>query len=426
MSQSRGTAKPNGAPQTDNKKPGTPAKSSSSSMPEFLCKIKYRNTLPDIPFGPKHLSYPFNPMRFVQYQPTTLEKKHKHPLLTEQNLGVPIDLVDPDAYIVGDGLVKLDPKDEALLDDRSDTEDSKRAQHAQVSWLRRTEYIGTDFMTATPSQDTDKHASRDTSAENWPRTTEEQVRVIEETFAAANRLPTHPHNPSLTAVEVMPVLPDFDLWGWEYAQVQFDGDPYYKASDPTAGRENADPQEVNDALAHGLLRGMQNPDNPSEQFVAYFLPTEESMRKRKRVLEEGGSSEDRIPKEYESAREYSWTVNIGTAEERQYIFRMGESGNVTYDEVNIKVKLKRRRQMNADRERTITRLTREGRPFAVHERQQQRQRLAELQGLNTEDLPDNDEGGEDEGKGGANPQLSSDSDDDLPPARRKSPLSDDD
>ena len=33
---------------------------------DLLCSVKYRNTLPDIPFDPKFLSYPFEPQRFVK------------------------------------------------------------------------------------------------------------------------------------------------------------------------------------------------------------------------------------------------------------------------------------------------------------------------------------------------------------------------
>ena len=38
--------------------------------------------------------------RFVQYNPTSLERNYKHDLLTEVDLGVPIDLILPEAYSV--------------------------------------------------------------------------------------------------------------------------------------------------------------------------------------------------------------------------------------------------------------------------------------------------------------------------------------
>ncbi len=65
---------------------------------EFLCKIKYYNNLPDVPFEPKLLNYPFDPQRFVKYQTTTLEKNYKFTLHTEPDMGIFIDLIDPNTY----------------------------------------------------------------------------------------------------------------------------------------------------------------------------------------------------------------------------------------------------------------------------------------------------------------------------------------
>jgi len=47
-------------------------------------------------------------IRFVQYKPTSLEKNYKHEMLTEIDLGVNIDLIDPDTYA-------LDPNGKHLI-----------------------------------------------------------------------------------------------------------------------------------------------------------------------------------------------------------------------------------------------------------------------------------------------------------------------
>ena len=36
--------------------------------------------------------------RFIQYKPTSLERTFKYDLLTEHDLGVTIDLINPDTY----------------------------------------------------------------------------------------------------------------------------------------------------------------------------------------------------------------------------------------------------------------------------------------------------------------------------------------
>ena len=38
--------------------------------------------------------------RYVQYNQTSLERNYKFDLLTEHDLGVPIDLINPDTYLV--------------------------------------------------------------------------------------------------------------------------------------------------------------------------------------------------------------------------------------------------------------------------------------------------------------------------------------
>ena len=51
------------------------ASGSHSHGGDLLCKVKYLNTLPDIPFDPKFIAYPFDPNRFIKYNSTSLEKK---------------------------------------------------------------------------------------------------------------------------------------------------------------------------------------------------------------------------------------------------------------------------------------------------------------------------------------------------------------
>jgi len=106
---------------------------------QLLCRMKYSNTLPDIPFDPKFISYPFEAHRFVQYNPTSLERNFKYDLLTEHDLGVPIDLINPEVYAIGSASTQPDLEDERLLEEETVTStDSKRSRHHNkaVSWLR--------------------------------------------------------------------------------------------------------------------------------------------------------------------------------------------------------------------------------------------------------------------------------------------------
>ena len=73
---------------------------------ELICRVKYGNTLPDIPFDPKFLAYPFDPQRFVNYKATSLEKDYKFELQTESDMGITVDLVLPDAYALPLGMTQ--------------------------------------------------------------------------------------------------------------------------------------------------------------------------------------------------------------------------------------------------------------------------------------------------------------------------------
>lgn len=44
---------------------------------EFLCTIKFRNSLPDPPLGPHFLEVPLDLDKYVKYKPTTLESDYK-------------------------------------------------------------------------------------------------------------------------------------------------------------------------------------------------------------------------------------------------------------------------------------------------------------------------------------------------------------
>lgn len=65
------------------------------------------------------------------------------------------------------------------------------------------------------------------------------------------------------ATEVLPLLPDFEMWQHACAQVIFDTDPAPRGTKPNS-------QKSHEIMSQAMIRGMQDEDN--DQFVAYFLP----------------------------------------------------------------------------------------------------------------------------------------------------------
>uniref|UniRef100_A0A674DAP8 RNA polymerase II-associated factor 1 homolog n=1 Tax=Salmo trutta TaxID=8032 RepID=A0A674DAP8_SALTR len=290
-----------------------------------VCRVKYCNSLPDIPFDPKFITYPFDQHRFVQYKATSLEKQHKHELLTEPDLGVTIDLINPDTYRV-DPSILLDPADEKLLEeDITAPSSSKRSQqHAKVvPWMRKTEYISTEFNRYGVSNEKVEvkigvSVKQQFTEEEIYKDRDSQIAAIEKTFEDAQKpIAQHYSKPRVTPVEVMPVFPDFKMWINPCAQVIFDSDP--------APKDMSAPQGV-EMMSQAMIRGMM--DEEGNQFVAYFLPNEETIRKRKRDVDE---ELDYMPDDlydYKIAREYNWNVknkaSKGYEENYFFIFRDGD------------------------------------------------------------------------------------------------------
>ncbi|KAM8952579.1 RNA polymerase II-associated factor 1 homolog [Pelodytes ibericus] len=319
--------------------------SSHRTVPErsgVVCRVKFCNSLPDIPFDPKFITYPFDQNRFVQYKATSLEKQHKHDLLTEPDLGVTIDLINPDTYRIDtNGL--LDLADEKLLEEEIQApSSSKRSQqHAKVvPWMRKTEYISTEFNRYGASNEKPEvkigvSVKQQFTEEDIYKDRDSQISAIEKTFEDSQKaISQHYSKPRVTPVEVMPVFPDFKMWINPCAQVIFDSDPAPKDAQGPAAL---------DMMSQAMIRGMM--DEEGNQFVAYFLPGDETMRKRKRDQDEGLDYMADDIYDYKIAREYNWNVKNKASKgyEENYFFIFREGDGVYYNELETRVRLSKRR-----------------------------------------------------------------------------------
>uniref|UniRef100_A0A8V0XVQ2 RNA polymerase II-associated factor 1 homolog n=1 Tax=Gallus gallus TaxID=9031 RepID=A0A8V0XVQ2_CHICK len=386
---------------------------SHRTLPErsgVVCRVKYCNSLPDIPFDPKFITYPFDQNRFVQYKATSLEKQHKHDLLTEPDLGVTIDLINPDTY-------RIDPSGELgpegpLGGDKGGREGNRRwgdaggflwqcswtrrmrscwrrrsrhppaprgngapgptlepagaqlspesleeppiqprvthptlrprsQQHAKVvPWMRKTEYISTEFnrygvSNEKPEVKIGVSVKQQFTEEEIYKDRDSQIAAIEKTFEDAQKAITqHYSKPRVTPLEVMPVFPDFKMWINPCAQVIFDSDPAPKDTSGAAALE---------MMSQAMIRGMM--DEEGNQFVAYFLPVEETLRKRKRDQEEEMDYAPEDVYDYKIAREYNWNVKNKASKgyEENYFFIFREGDGVYYNELETRVRLSKRR-----------------------------------------------------------------------------------
>ncbi|XP_046970868.1 RNA polymerase II-associated factor 1 homolog [Vanessa cardui] len=351
---------------------------------ELVTRVKYCNTLPDIPFDLKFITYPFPSTRFIQYNPTSLEKNYRYEVLTEHDLGVHIDLINRDIY-QGDGNAQLDPADEKLLEDDVLTpQDSKRSRHhaKSVSWLRRSEYISTEQTRFQP-QSMEKveakvgyNVKKIFSEETLYMDRDSQIKAIEKTFED-NKKPIEKHysKPGVTPVEVMSVFPDFDMWKYPCAQVIFD-------SDPAPSDKNIAGQI--EAMSQAMIRGVM--DESGEQFVAYCLPTEDTIQKRRRDIAENIPYLDGDTYEYKMAREYNWNVKSKASKgyEENY-FLVVRNHCIYYNELETRVRLSKRRARAGAAAQALTRLVVTHRPLSAPEHRMLRLREKQLEPPQEED-----------------------------------------
>jgi len=359
----------------------------------FVCLVKYTNTLPDIPFDAKFITYPFEANRFIQYKPTSLERNYKHELLTESDLGVTIDLINPETYDL-DMNAELDPADEKLLEEEvvPQADQKRHRQHTKtVSWLRKTEYISTEynrFKTSNDMAETKVGYSAKKKAKgniDLYKDRESQIEAIEASFEAAKKpINRHETNSRLKPVEILPFFPDFQYWHMPCAHVIFDTEPTQRGKTVPASEQQ---------MSLGMIRGME--DESGDQFVAYFLPTDETLNKRKLETQENREPEDDEEYDYKLAREYNWNVKNKAIKgfEENYFFVFRENEGVFYNELQTRVRLNKRRGRGGAGgvSSSVSKLIVKNREPTENELRLQNARLVQLENVTQEDEEEEEE-----------------------------------
>lgn len=357
-----------------NGRPSHASVSRPTTSTSLAVKVKYNNTLPDIPFDPKFLVNPLDISRYIGYETTSLEQNSKHELLTPMDLGVDIDLILPERYAIPQDPVH-DPEDEKLINDDEpllmSTRKSPRGKpHSQlhnkvVPWLKKTEYISTEYNRyGANSEKTETkvgyNVRKNMREEQLFLDKESQIKAINQTFEAAQKpIEKHPVKQDVYPTRVMPLFPDFDMWKYFYAHVKFDNEP-------------ADSSRA-DQMSQAIVRGAYD-EELKENFVVYFLPTEITMADR--LLDQNNGLEYTEGKEYEykSSREYSWSAKQDSqGDDFFFVFR---DDKVFYNRLSMEVMLKKRR--NKSPNAAISTLVVKNRPMNEEELEGQQEKLKQL------------------------------------------------
>ncbi|GAA0175271.1 hypothetical protein LIER_28480 [Lithospermum erythrorhizon] len=297
----------------------------------FLCKLKFRNELPDATAQPKLTTLKRDKDRFTKYTITSLEKMHKPQLHVEPDLGIPLDLLDLSVYDPPKGeRLPLDPEDEELLrDDESITPIKKdgikrkeRPTDKGVSWLVKTQYISPLSMESSKQALTEKQARemRERGGRNLLETLnsrERQIQEIQASFEANKLPPVHATNPELRPVETLPLVPDFDRFKDQFVVATFDSAP--TADSETHGKlDNSDRDAYESQAIMKSFMTTGSDTGTSDKFLAYMAPSLNELSKD--VYDE---SEDIS---YSWIREYHWDVRGDDADDpTTYLVAFGES-----------------------------------------------------------------------------------------------------
>ncbi|KAJ4831087.1 Protein PAF1 [Turnera subulata] len=315
----------------------------------FLCKLKFRNELPDPSAQPKFMALPKDKDRFTRYRISSLEKMYKPQLHVEPDLGIPLDLLDLSVYNPPRGArPPLAPEDEELLrDDEATTPVKKdgikrkeRPTDKGVAWLVKTQYISPLSTDSTKMSLTEKQAKElremkggHNLLENL-NNRERQIKEIEASFEANKLPPVHATNKSLRPVEILPLVPDFDRYDDKFVTVTFDGAPtadseFYNKLDQSA-RDDYESR----AIMKACVATGSDPANP-EKFLGYMVPSPNELPKD--IYNENEDTS------YSWIREYNWDVRGDDANDPTTFLVSFDENEARYLPLPTKISLRRKR-----------------------------------------------------------------------------------
>lgn len=377
-------------------------------------RTNFHSAMPAPPFDPKMLLLPdtVDLQPFVEYRKTTLDQNVRHELMCEVDMGVDLQLMDPRAYILGqftsleeeergvltfgsmdqEGTAVLDPVDQMLLrdlkEDKLERERNERKERLNKgeAWLRKSEYLtrGEDELYGQPamkrrtSHKNDLDSSSDEEDEEdvadvdmqQMMSTDEVHAFIEKQFQRSKQLDTlqfhhpDPKQRDLKPVEVMPIVPDMNLWRNSYAQVTFNNMPIpfdLMPSHPVTGNSfakssTADRQMIKESMKFNqiyntaLLAESQHPltTRQDQHLVNYLLPrnsttandteTAGSASLMRTEAFNGGAADTW---DYYNVREYLMRVESDDNHfDDTYMFqRDKDSGTISYSRIRTKITL---------------------------------------------------------------------------------------
>eukprot|EP00878_Enallax_costatus_P025048 GHUV01026769.1.p1 GENE.GHUV01026769.1~~GHUV01026769.1.p1 ORF type:complete len:491 (+),score=127.59 GHUV01026769.1:206-1678(+) len=251
----------------------------------FICNIRFKNDLPEIPSDPKLLVSRYEPEQLSRFFLTSMEQQPRRELLLPADVGVTVSLMDLERHNVPADFSTqrppLDPADEALLRDVNNLPTTgekvsplkvKRSAKGNVPWL-----MATTYMTGSGGPQEGRRLggnanSRFQMGQQEELTREKQLQDIEGTFTAAAGVPRHPTKPQLKPRINLPIFPDFASWEDKYVTVNFEeGDP---AQDSRTLAQVKDPQLRHSLISRCMIKSYKPGGATDEPAMGFLVPRE--------------------------------------------------------------------------------------------------------------------------------------------------------
>ncbi|KAG5517960.1 hypothetical protein PMAC_000415 [Pneumocystis sp. 'macacae'] len=368
-----------------------------SRRQDYISYVRYQNQLPLPPFPPKMLNIPIPLNKYTEtsYLSQLIQEEPIH-IELDSELGMPLDLTIIPGVFEGiyDNLhdniknVNLDPKDVALLKEVSST---PQRNSTGVSFLRRTEYISSEGAKNTIKAkgfDTRSVKSEDLKNNEFENP-EKQIEAIEAMFENASKdlsSFTHPHRKDLTVVDSFPVFPDIDVSDQQFLLMKFAADPGQK----TISSELSTDYRLDLALFMPV-------SDKGEEWLAYYLPEEDSYFQLKETLKNQNCEKNEIPFLYNHVRNYDTMMHINQTplDEIVLVFRNNTTSNMEkgafYSPIYAKSTLKRRRSKILNeiiKNLNVSSIELKLRPL---DKEENRQRKKHISAIDPYSYPDNNE-----------------------------------
>jgi len=374
--------------------------SSHRSRTGFICRLRFQNNLPELPFNPKLVEFPFPRDRLYSYKTSQLIENTPYKMLPpDTELGIPLNLIDMKVFEEGPENKNYNPTepppvhedDKILLISNEEIERrKKRSVRPQVSWLRRTEYISNEisnkFLKNNEFTEVKMGLSiaKDSAIKDVDLSVTGQIKSISRTFKIINETDLfnikHPTKSHLKAVEIFPIFPDFVRWPNVYSHVQYNSSPISNDN-----LEKTD-EITSTQLSNAILKPMQNPLDPSETFLSYFQPSVETAKKinlkRKHHDDSDDEEIDNETQEYNFVRDFEYDTSNDAKNKKVFFTFNPEQGGAFYNIVRSKLSLRKKRarskyatQVEFDKPNHIELTKRE---FTSNEEQERHDKLSQI------------------------------------------------